>query len=67
MYKNKVKEIRLQKGLSQTQACCNVGLANSTWSNIESGRWKPWPKARRDIARALQVMEEELFPTDLEK
>lgn len=64
MFKNKIREKRTEKGLSQTQLACLIKMAESTLSNIELGKWKPYPKARRDIARALKVTEKELFPIE---
>lgn len=64
MFKNRIREKRQQLGLSQTKLACQIGMAESTLSNLELGKWKPWPKARADIARALAVPEEELFSHD---
>jgi len=62
VFRNHIRERRLALGVSQTKLACMVGMAESTLSNLESGKWKPWPKARRDIAEALGVSEEQLFP-----
>lgn len=61
MFRNKIRETRRQRGLTQTQLACAAGLAAATLCNIELGNLKPWPKARRGIATALDVREEELF------
>lgn len=62
MFKNSVKRRRLELSISQTRLACIVGMSPSNLSNLELGKWKPWPKARRDLAKALRVTEEELFP-----
>lgn len=60
---NRIRELREKVGLSQTRLACLVGLAASNLSNIETGKWPPWPKVRAALARALGVTEEELFPS----
>ena len=65
MFKNRIRERREELRLSQTKLACLIGMAGSTLSNLELGKWKPWPKARRDIAKALDVLEEELFPDNI--
>jgi len=64
MFKNRIREKREKLGLSQTKLACAIGMAESTLSNLELGKWKPWPKARRDLAGALGIPEEELFPDE---
>jgi len=64
MFKNRIRERRQELGLSQTKLACLIGMAESTLSNLELGKWKPWPKARRDLAKALGTSEEEIFPND---
>lgn len=61
MFKNRIREKRQELGLSQTKLACLIGMAESTLSNLELGKWKPWPKARRDLAKALGIPEKELF------
>jgi len=64
VFKNRIRQKRQELGLSQTQLACQIGMAGSTLSNIELGKWKPWPKAKRDLAKVLGASEEELFPED---
>ena len=64
MFRNKIREKRQALGLSQTRLACLVGMASSTLSNLELGKQKPWPKARHDLAKALGIIEQELFPPD---
>jgi len=67
MFNNHIRERRKKLGLSQTKLACLIGMAESTLSNLELGKWKPWPKARKDLARTLGVSIEELFPDDFRK
>jgi len=64
VFENCIRERRKELGLSQTKLACFVGMAGSTLSNLELGKWKAWPKARRDLANALGMSERELFPDD---
>ena len=63
MFSNCIRERRQEIGLSQTKLACLVGMAGSTLSNLELGKWKPWPKAKRDLAKVLGTSEEKLFPS----
>ena len=67
MFKNHIRERRKELGFSQTRLACFVGMAGSTLSNLELGKVKPWPKARRDLANALGISERELFPDNSER
>lgn len=62
MHTNRIREKREELGVSQTQLACRIGMAGSTLSNLELGKWLAWPKARRDLSNALGVGEEDLFP-----
>jgi transcriptional regulator with XRE-family HTH domain len=64
MYRNRIKERRQELGLSQTKLACLIGMAGSTLSNLELGKWKAWPRARRDLSKVLGLKEEELFKDD---
>lgn len=64
MFSNKIRERRQEIGLSQTRLACLIGMAGSTLSNLELGKWKAWPKARHDLAKALGISIEELFPNE---
>ena len=67
MFNNRIRERREELGFSQTRLACFIGMAGSTLSNLELGKVKPWPKARRDLANALGISERELFPDDSKK
>ena len=62
VHRNVVRRRRQSLGLSMTQLACRIGMAQSTLSNIELGKWPAWPKARRDLAQALDTPESDLFP-----
>jgi len=64
VFNNRIRERRQELGLSQTQLGCMIGMAEPTLSNLELGKCKPWPKARRDLAKALSTTEKKLFPED---
>lgn len=59
---NRVREVRERLGLSQVELARRARLAGPNLSAIEHGQRKAWPKARRRLARALKVTEQELFP-----
>ena len=63
--KNKLKEIRRQRGLSQIRLSLLTNIAPSEISRIECGWLKPYPGWRFRLARALDVPESELFPTEV--
>jgi len=59
---NHIRERRKALGLTQVRLGILVGLANSLISDFELDKRKPWPRARRSLARALKCGEAELFP-----
>ena len=67
MFKNHIRERRQELGLSQTKLACQIGIGEGNLSNLELGKWKPWPKVRRDLAKALGCAEEELFPQETQE
>ena len=67
MFKNRIRERRQELGFSQTRLACLIGMAGSTLSDLELGKVKPWPKARKDLANALGMAESELFADDSRK
>lgn len=67
MGENKLKEFREAMGLSQVTLSYMTHIASPNLSAIENGRLAPWPKARRKLARALNVTVEELFPSEVVK
>lgn len=63
-FPNNLRERRQRLGLSQIKVACAIGMSASNLSMLEAGRCKAWPKARRDLATALDMGEDELFPAN---
>lgn len=59
--KNRLKEARAEKGLSQTQLAEMVGVSRNTISSIETGQFSPTAKLALIICIALDKKFEELF------
>ena len=59
--KNKVKEARSEKGLSQAQLAEMVGVSRNTISSIETGQFSPTAKLALVICIALEKKFEDLF------
>lgn len=59
--KNRLKEARTEKGLSQTQLAEMVGVSRNTISSIETGQFSPTAKLALIICIALDKKFEELF------
>ncbi|MBE6836171.1 MAG: helix-turn-helix transcriptional regulator [Clostridia bacterium] len=59
--KNNLKEIRSQRGLSQSQLAETVGVSRNTISSIETGQYSPTAKLALVLCVALDVKFEELF------
>jgi transcriptional regulator with XRE-family HTH domain len=66
MLNNRIRELRLQRGLSQVKLSRLVEVPESQLCAVERGRLWPWPKLRRGLAEVLNVAEDDLFP-DTEK
>jgi len=64
MAENHLKEYRTKLGLSQVKLGGLVGLAPGVICDFERGARRPWPRARRVLARTLGVTEAELFPNE---
>ena len=64
MFSNRIREKRMELGLSQTQLARLIGVAESAMSNLELGKWKPWPKVKKDLAKVLNTSQKELFGGD---
>lgn len=62
--RNRLRQVRLQRGLSQTRLAILAGVAGAAISDVERGVRLPWPKLRRKLAEILEVKEEVLFPPD---
>ena len=59
--KNKLKEIRAEKGLSQSELAEMVGVSRNTISSIETGQFCPTAKLALILCIALDRQFEEVF------
>lgn len=59
--KNRLKEARSEKGLSQTALAKLIGVSRNTISSIETGQFGPTAKLAYIICIALDKKFEELF------
>ncbi len=62
--KNRMKEVRVEKGLSQAQLAEMVGVSRNTISSIETGQFSPTAKLALVLCIALDKKFEELFYFD---
>jgi putative transcriptional regulator len=59
--KNRLKEIRAEKKLSQTELAEMVGVSRNTISSIETGQFSPTAKLALILCIALDRKFEEVF------
>ena len=59
--KNRLKEVRQEKGLSQAALAELVGVSRNTISSIETGQFNPTAKLALILCIALDQRFEELF------
>lgn len=59
--KNKLKEIRKQKNISQQELADMVGVSRNTISSLETGQYEPTAKLAFVLAIALDMKFEDLF------
>lgn len=59
--KNRLKEARSEKGLSQAALAALVGVSRNTVSSIETGQFNPTAKLALVLCIALDKKFEELF------
>ena len=59
--KNRIKEVRMEKGLSQAELAEMVGVSRNTISSIETGQYSPTAKVALILSLALEKKFEELF------
>ena len=62
--KNRLKEIRTEKDLSQARLAELVGVSRNTISSIETGQFSPTAKLALVICIALDKMFEDIFYFD---
>lgn len=61
MLKNRLKEVRTELKLSQSQLAGMVGVSRNTISSIETGQFNPTAKLALVLCIALEKKFEELF------
>ena len=59
--KNNLKEIRIEKKISQAELAEMVGVSRNTISSIETGQYQPTAKLAYVICIALEKKFEEIF------
>ena len=59
--KNRLKDIRAEKGLSQAQLAQLVGVSRNTISSIETGQFNPTAKLALILCIALDKHFEDVF------
>ena len=59
--KNRIKEVRMEKGLSQAELAEMVGVSRNTISSIETGQYSTTAKLALILSLALEKKFEELF------
>ena len=62
--RNRLREARMEKGLSQSQLAQMVGVSRNTISSIETGQFNPTAKLALVLCIALDRKFEELFYFD---
>jgi putative transcriptional regulator len=64
--RNRVKEQRTQRGLSQAELAAALGVSRQTVISIESGRYLPSPPLAFRIARFFNVTVDKMFDPESE-
>ena len=59
--KNNLKQVRSEKGMSQSALADMVGVSRNTISSIETGQFNPTAKLALVLCIALDKKNEELF------
>ena len=59
--KNRLKEIRKEKGISQRELADMVGVSRNTISSLETGQYEPTAKLALILSIALDKEFEEIF------
>ena len=59
--KNKLKEVRQKKNLSQQELASMVGVSRNTISSLETGQYEPTAKLAYILCIALDMKFEDLF------
>ncbi|MGN0807381.1 MAG: helix-turn-helix transcriptional regulator [Candidatus Coproplasma sp.] len=61
VFKNRIKEVRQQAGLSQEALAKIVGVSRNTISSIETGQFNPTAKLALILCIALEKKFEDIF------
>ena len=61
LLRNRLREARAEKGLSQAELAAMVGVSRNTISSIETGQFNPTAKLALVLCIALDKKFEELF------
>ena len=59
--KNRLKEVRAEKKISQQELADMVGVSRNTISSLETGQYEPTAKLALVLAIALDMKFEDLF------
>lgn len=59
--KNKLKDVRAEKNISQQELADMVGVSRNTISSLETGQYEPTAKLALVLAIALDMKFEDLF------
>lgn len=59
--KNRLKSVRAEKGISQSELAKMVGVSRNTISSIETGQFNPTAKLALILCIALEKKFEDLF------
>lgn len=65
--KNRIEEIRKQKGIRQEDFAKHLGVSRQTISSLENGRYNPSILLAHKIARCFDMTIEEVFIFDEEE
>jgi transcriptional regulator with XRE-family HTH domain len=60
--KNKIREVRQRKNMTQDEIYLKVGIHQARLSKLERGIFEPNEKERKLLIEALEASEKELFP-----
>ncbi len=60
-FRNRIRELRIQKGLSQTELAKRAGTTQNTISSLETGQYSPTAYLSGLICKALECKWEECF------
>jgi len=64
MLNNRLREVRLDKGLTQESLASMVGVTRQTVIAVEKGKFVPSVRLALELARALQIPLAEIFWLD---